>query len=130
MRSTYAKLYERTWNARKPGVSSDDLSQAMVPFVKEIEDLSETVGANAWELADSSYGGLDGGAGYGDRPSDKPADDLLADIIDERIEAGEKWDWEKDLKELVEEEEYLREYGIEPWYPETQGALREACGKK
>jgi hypothetical protein len=120
------------------GADSDDISRAMTPFIHEIDKLSKLDNPKALEeaydllnmLRQESYGDLDSdGGGYGDRPSDEPADRLLARLIRERTEAGEVWDWGRDLKDIQGEGEELADYGIEPWFPETQKALKDIQGE-
>lgn len=77
-------------------------------------------------LKASSYGDMDGRAcGDGNRPSDEPADSLLADIIEKRLARGHRWDWKSALDELSREAKDMIDYGIEPWYPKTRMALRK-----
>lgn len=134
MRAGYDELIDETYNARKTGVSSDDLSAAVEGFLADIEELSRMDGPEslrlAYELMEDfrgfSYGDLDnGGSGEGDRPSDEPGDELLAELIGRWVAAGDVWDASKDLGVLNREAKYLDDYDIEPWYPKSRRLFRE-----
>lgn len=140
MRSVYLELLDKTYNARKTGVDSDDISRAMTPFIHEISELSKLDNPKALEkaynllkkLREQSYGDIDSdGGGCGDRPSDEPADRLLTRLVQGRAEAGEVWDWGRDLVHIRSEGERLALYGVgEPWFPETQKALEDMWEKQ
>ena len=73
MSEAHTSLYDETCDARKTGVTSDDLSEAMMPFFSDIERLRDLPGSTvlAYDLAKAlgnySYGELEmGGSGYGD----------------------------------------------------------------
>lgn len=133
IKNTYLALFEDVYR-QQSGVTSDDLSQAMVRFLPEIERLANDVSYdNCYALAYrvmlvlkvSSYASLEGGArGYGCRPSDKPADDLLEYIINARVVTGDRWSMRDDLNELEREAITLMAYNIEPWFPKTRETLR------
>lgn len=86
MSKAYNSLAEACYDSRRTGVSSDDLSRAMVPFVGETKKLSSLPGCESLELAiklvidlssKSSAALGDGDAGEGERPSDELADQLM-----------------------------------------------------
>lgn len=128
------RLGSQMYNCRKTGITSDDMSKAMADFLPEIEDLMMLPKPDALkrsydlviELSESSYGELDSpkASGYGDRPSDGPADLLLRKLIRKRLAAGETWDWKEDLEQLDKTSKHVGDYGIEPWYPRSREALR------
>lgn len=119
----------------QPDVTSDSLSKAMYEILPAIETLShirrsrdtlKLAYESMFALKASSYGDMDGhGCGRGVRPSDEPADTLLADIIERRLAEGHRWDWTTDLEELSREAKYMMDYSIEPWYPRTRRVLRK-----
>lgn len=131
----YDTISRKIKNHQK-GVTSDDLSKAMHKILPAIEILIYTSSASnslylpygaLFGLKTSSYDNMDNmerTCGEGNRPSDKPADSLLAGIIEKRLAEGHRWDWDSDLEELSQEAKDLMDYGIEPWYPKTRQLLR------
>ena len=124
----YEDIEPQTWNARKTGVTLEDVSQAMVPFLANIKRLRSMPDADALRLAygcvrdldNHSYVDLDpGGSGYGDRYSDEPADEMLVSILKERKKKNDVWDRAKDLADLERRSKYLNDYGIETWFPKS-----------
>ena len=128
IKSAYRKIEPETLD-KHSGVDSDDMSEAMVPFVNDIKRLQELSHPKALQLAYNcvlylgrhSYADLEmcGTAGSGHRPSDEPADELLVSIIRKRREHAEAWDWGQDLAELEDRFEELYEYGVETWFPKS-----------
>ncbi|KAI1074300.1 hypothetical protein F5B20DRAFT_564054 [Whalleya microplaca] len=132
----HRRLAEKVCNAERSGVTSDDISGAMVPLIHEIDQLANMGQPDSLKLAyeliikltESSYAGLGDDShscGFGDRPSDKPADELLMSLIERRLNSGHSWDIAEDLKNLDEDAEYLEDYGIRPWCPKSRSLLRE-----
>ena len=125
----YESLFEQSLNARRSGVTSDDLSKAMMPFLRETRGLLEEIRAPGTvgivfdlvkTLADYSYGELDdGGCGYDDRPSDPVVDDLLEKLAGQRLEIEPAWDCNSVLEDLKETKEYLSGYGINDFCSQT-----------
>ncbi len=120
------KLCNKTYNARKTGVTSDDVSQAMMPFLEEVEELRELPESTAiafdlvMTLGEYSYGELGGGAsGYGERPSDVEVDDLLVDLATERKQIDPSWNFVHVLETLRERAEDLSGFGIEDFCTQT-----------
>ncbi|KAK3690387.1 hypothetical protein B0T22DRAFT_463500 [Podospora appendiculata] len=136
MSEAYEPIYDQTFDSRRTGVTSDDLSRAMARFIPQIEELARLDDDDALGLAyhlvfqvkNNSYGDTPGD-GECDRPSDKPADALLAHVIRQRVEAGQVWNWAKDLGDLSSEAKSLEEYGIDEWFPESRRALRELVAR-
>lgn len=134
MCSESRRLCDKLYKCRKTGITSDDVSQAIKEFLPDIEELMAIPSPDALrltyelvvELSRCSFGNLDSpkASGYGDRPSDEPADLLLRRVFRERLAAGKTWNWERDLKELDDTCKHVGEYGIEPWYPKSRRALR------
>ncbi|KAM7183833.1 hypothetical protein V8F20_012474 [Naviculisporaceae sp. PSN 640] len=131
MRSASRELDEEMESAgyKRGAVTWDDFSQAMVPFIKEIKNLIDGNKGDQLTRLRTGYELLfelksfsqpdepDTCVSYGDRPSDEEADDLLSDVARRRKEAGDAWDWKKDLEDLEREAKYNGGYGVEPWYP-------------
>ena len=114
------KLSEKTLNSKKTGVTSDDISSAMVPFLREVNDVrklpnsAEIAFDLVMTLARYSYGELDGhGSGYGDRPSDAIVDDLLSDLAPERRDVDPSWDFVTVLDKLRKQADVLNQSGNE-----------------
>ncbi|KAK7736633.1 hypothetical protein SLS53_006836 [Cytospora paraplurivora] len=126
--------YSKTWT------TSDNVSKSMEKFLPDIEELMTIPNPDTLRLAyelviqlsRDSFGDLDvsESCGFGDRPSDEPADLLLRRLIRKRLAAGETWNWKRDLKVLDDTCKHVGAYGIEPWYPKSRRALRELVSKK
>ena len=120
------KLCSKTYNAKKTGVTSDDMSQAMMPFLDEIEELRKLPHSTAiafdlvMTLGEYSYGELSGhGCGFGERPSDQVVDDLLVELATERKKIEPSWNFLKELDTLQEQAKELSAFGIEGFCAET-----------
>ena len=120
------ELEAKTFTSRKTGVTSDDMSEAMMPFLDEIEGLRELPESTAVafdlvvDLGRYSYGDLDcDRGGYGDRPSDPEVDDLLVELAEERIKIEPLWNFSEVLDELEEQAQYLSGYGNEGFCAQT-----------
>jgi len=130
MDRVHAPLEEKTWNHRKTGVTGDDLSQAMEPFIYSIQDLANVDDEHSLEEAYELMFHLkslscdDECSSYGDRDSDEPADEFLAELISKRVAAGHVWKWTEDWEDLEREAKNRASYGIEPWFPKTREALK------
>lgn len=130
MSSVHDPLEEEACDYRKTGVTSDDMSNAMVPFISDIRELAEVDDEESLDeayelmfcLKSLSYDSE--GSGYGVRRSDEPADQFLAELIAKRVAAGHVWKWTEDLEDLVHEAEDRARYGVEPWFLKTQEALK------
>lgn len=76
-----------------------------------------------WILKRSSYTLEEADGWYRNRPSDIPADKLLAAIIRKRYEESQVWDWEGDSAFLDEEANDVDRKGIREWFPLTSREL-------
>lgn len=118
----FRPLEDKALRSRKTGVTSDDLSQAMVPFLREAEELlgDRQRLENAFivlklvrVLARYSYGDLgSGGSGYGERPSDSLVDSLLMTLASHIKITDPRLNWEQLLGDLQREAQFLSEFGI------------------
>ncbi|KAI3400163.1 hypothetical protein diail_4395, partial [Diaporthe ilicicola] len=121
-------------SGKQTGVHSSDISSAQCSHFSAIERLARIPNDNSLRLAyevalylkDNSYGDMDEDRGFGNRPSDEQGDKLLARLIRERRAAGETWDYKGDLDGIDREAQHMAGYGVESWYPESRGLLREA----
>ena len=120
------RLCYETCDARKTGVTSDDMSQAMMPFLDEVEELrklphSTTLAFDlVMDLGEYSYGEMDmEGCGYGERPSDLDVDDLLVELATERKAIDPSWNFLSVLETLQERASHLSDYGIEEFCVQT-----------
>lgn len=135
MHDAHAPLEELTWDHRKTGVTGDDLSKAMLPFISSIRELAQFDDEDSLEEAYELVFTLkslsidEEVSSDGMRPSDAPADDLLSDMIARRLSAGHVWKWTEDLEDLEREAKNNESYGVEPWFPKTRGLL-EAMPKQ
>lgn len=132
-------------NASKPLLSQEDattqLSAVMVQFLPQIKTLakegpgtsllSEQALHYAYDLMlllkTESY--LEKGSTLPvvHRPSDEPADRLLAAIIIKRRERRQTWDWEGDLQVLECERALVWAHNKDAWYPATRRQLLLSC---
>ncbi|KAL8957482.1 MAG: hypothetical protein Q9193_005257 [Seirophora villosa] len=127
------ELSDQALNARKTGITSDDMSAAMLKYLSEVAGVKRLPGGIpiafdlVMDLARYSYGSLDDGdgkaSGYGDRPSDAVVDDLIAELAVERREVEPGWDFRKALEELREQSKHVAEYGIEGFCEESIALL-------
>ena len=127
------ELSDQALNARKTGITSDDMSAAMLKYLSEVEGVKILPGGIpiafdlAMDLARYSYGSLDDGdgnaSGYGDRPSDAVVDRLIVDLAVERRQVEPGWDHTKALEKLREQSRYVAEYGIEGFCERSIGVL-------
>ena len=120
------KLCTKTYNARKTGVTSDDMSEAMMPFLDEVKELRKLPDSTAIAfdlvmiLGEYSYGDMDsGGCGYGDRPSDHDVDELLVELATERKKIEPLWNFPHVLDKLRKQSKDLGDYGIKDFCAQT-----------
>lgn len=124
-------------DARKRGVTSDDMSFAMLPFLAEVETVKKLPGGLpfafdlAMDLARFSYGCLDGGGcGYGNRLSDKKVDGLIRELARERRDEEPGWDFGKAFEILRSQSKELAEYGIEGFCAGSIGLMEGWMGEE
>ena len=106
--------------SRKTGLTSDDMSEAMVDFIGQVEGVRRLPDSTAiafdlvMALSEYSYGDLDcDGGGYGERPSDEMVDDLLGELATERRKLEPQWDHRGVLQTLKAQAKHFSDYGIE-----------------
>lgn len=126
-----SKLEGQAYSAKKTGVTSNDMSQAMMPYHTEAEDLLNLPGNEilvfnfVQTLARYSYRSLDMGAsGYGERPSDEGVDILLKELAPRRRRSEPEWDFMACLKDLERQANNLAAYGTESCCSGTLELLR------
>lgn len=126
IQASYDELIDQTYNSRKTGVTSDDLSKAMMPYFEDIERVWALPGGLSYafdlvlKLGECSFGDLDSdGGGYGDRPSDEDADDLLYKMIQERRRIDSEYNPLETLQELKDTAKSLSDYGVETYFPRS-----------
>lgn len=126
------------------GVNADDFAEAMakcIPLIDEMLKQGPEAVVYAFDLmlhmANSVYGDLDskGGSGYGDSEKHyQVLDARLLQIIDLRVaaDAGQESDgeWKTDsLSALVEDRDFLKEYGIKGYFERSIEKLQRLTGK-
>lgn len=120
------KLCTKIYNARKPGVTPNEMSEAMVPFLNEIEELREISDSMVIALdlvmilGEYSYGGMEsGGSGYGERPFHPELDSPLVELATHRKEVEPFWNFSHVLETLQEQANHLNDYGLEDFFAQT-----------
>ncbi|KAL8649530.1 MAG: hypothetical protein Q9226_005540 [Calogaya cf. arnoldii] len=116
-------LSDKAMNARKTGVTCDDISAAIWDFLDEVEGVRQLPGGIpiafdlVMDLGRYSYGCVGDGdshsSGYGDRLSDSEVDRLISELALERRKVEPSWNHEKALQSLKEQNKKLKEYGID-----------------
>ena len=72
------------------------------------------------KLGKCSFGDLDSdGGGYGDRPSDEDADDLLYKMIQERRRIDSEYNPIETLQDLKDTAKNLSDYGVDTYFPRS-----------
>jgi hypothetical protein len=126
MATIYRPMADKTENFKRTGVTSDDISSKVVPFlkaVKTIRDVQDQPKSLAvayrliMNLQSYSYGAPE--ASYGDRPSDTLSDTMLVEVAEERRQKGEVWDYAGDLEDIERTSSMLNEYGISTYFPKA-----------
>ncbi|KAL8847574.1 MAG: hypothetical protein Q9221_007394 [Calogaya cf. arnoldii] len=117
------RLSDKAMDARKTGVTCDDISAAMWDFLDEVEGVRQLTGGIpiafdlVMDLGRYSYGCLGDGdshsSDFGDRPSDSEVDRLIRELAPERRKMEPSWNHEKALESLKEQNKKLKEYGID-----------------
>lgn len=130
---THSKLENRMGGPNPNRITSDDISEAMMPFLADIERLRDLPGSTVLafdltiELGEHSYADLGSmnAAGYSERPSDEEVDDLLLQLAPERRDLEPEWNFPKVLKTLKRDAENLSKYSIENYCTGTIELLEE-----
>jgi hypothetical protein len=121
-----SRMGEETDDFRKTGVTSDNISQEVVPFLKDAKTILgvksqprrlQVAYDTVLALQDMSHGELE--ASYGDRPSDLLADMLLVHIAMERRANGEVWDYVQTLEYVKRTSDAFQEYGLKTFFPKA-----------
>lgn len=117
------ELSDQAMRARKTGVTSDDISSAMMEFLAEVKGVWKLPGGIpiafdlVMDLARYSYGWLgdsdSGSEGYGNRPSDRVIDRLISQLAVERRRVEPSWNHVKAHESLSKQNKHLAEYGID-----------------
>lgn len=133
MHADYDELIDQIRNSRKTCITSDDLSEAMEPYLEDIGRLWALPGGLCWAfdtvimLGEYSFSELaSDGRDDGEqplRPSDEGADELLYNMILERKRTDPGYDPTVDLELLKNRAERLSNYGIEGYFPQSIEAL-------
>jgi hypothetical protein len=92
---------------KKSAITSNDLANKFEDVLPDIERLSrmpvpeslKLAWDTIWMAANSSF--VEESAGYGDRGSDDPADELLEKIALLSKETKSGWNWKQDMKEMA-----------------------------
>ncbi|KAL8867453.1 MAG: hypothetical protein Q9174_005657 [Haloplaca sp. 1 TL-2023] len=117
------RLSGQALSARRTGVTCDDISSAVMPFLVEAEDISNVPGGVApafdlvMDLAYYTHSGLADGdsaaSGYGDRPSDEVVDGLIIALATRRKQLEPSWSHVEVLEKLRKQNEKVAGFGIE-----------------
>jgi hypothetical protein len=136
MADIYGPMAEDTDNFRKTGVTSDDLSSEVVPFLRAVKTIRDAKDqprslAVAYKLITNlqSYSYSAPEASYGSRPSDALSDTMLLEVAKERRQKGEVWDYVGDLEDIERTSTMLKEYGIETYFPKAIALFKQWMGK-
>jgi hypothetical protein len=121
-------------------VSSSHFAAAMAKFLPDISRLAHLAGGPhfAFDLILklggnlNSHGGLDPGANNTEAAADLAArrefyaklDAAMVDIVTRRFQEGEEWPVAREIKRIEKTAAYLRNFGIEPYFPATLDAMR------
>jgi hypothetical protein len=121
-------------------ISSSHFASAMSKFLPDISRLADLpAGARfAFDLILklggnlNSHGGLEPSANTDDAAADLAArrdfyaklDSSMVDVVKRRFEDGEDWPVQREIKRIEKTAAYLRNFGIEPYFPATLEAMR------
>ena len=131
-RQVSGRLSDKALDSRRTGITSDDISQAMMSFLREDQDLRKMPDSTViafdlvMNLAGYSYGDSgSSGSGYDDRPSDEVVDDLLCELAVERRRGDPSWDFGEQLQLIRKRDQYLSPHGISDFCAGTEQLLSE-----
>jgi hypothetical protein len=122
-------------------ISSAHFASAMAKFLPDIARLSDLPGGAkyAFDLILklggnlNSHGGMDA-SGEGDEVSaDLTArrdfyarlDTSMVDVVKRRFDENEEWAVQREIKRIEKTAAYLRNFGIEPYFPETLETMKK-----
>lgn len=121
-------------------ISSLHFAAAMSKFLPDISRLSLLQGGSryAFDLVLklggnlNSHGGLDPSANTPEAQSDLAArrdfyaklDAAMVEVVKRRFQEGEEWAVQREIKRIEKTAAYLRNFGIEPYFPSTLDAMR------
>lgn len=127
-------------------ISSSHFASAMAKFLPDVQRLASLPSGPrfAYELLIklvgnlNSHGGLEAsGGGAGGASDDEIEDDRrarvsfyermdteLVDVVRRRFEEGEEWPVAREVKRLEKNAAYLKNIGIEPYFPRTLQTMR------
>jgi hypothetical protein len=121
-------------------ISSLHFASAMSKFLPDISRLSLLQGGSryAFDLVLklggnlNSHGGLDPSADTTEAAADLAArrefyaklDTAMVDVVKRRFQEGEDWPVQREIKRIEKTAAYLRNFGIEPYFPTTLDAMR------
>ncbi|KAL8693006.1 MAG: hypothetical protein Q9224_003840, partial [Gallowayella concinna] len=115
-------LSNRAMDSRRTGVTYDDISSAMMEYLREVEDVWQLPGGVplafdlVMDLARYSHDGLGDGdsrsCGFGDRPSDPEVDSLLSALAKIRKEEEPSWNYMEVVESLKMQKKHLAAFGI------------------
>jgi hypothetical protein len=122
-------------------ISSSHFASAMSKFLPDISRLSALPsGARyAFDLVLklggnlNSHGTLDPATNNPDAAADLSArrefygklDTAMVDVVRRRFQEGEEWPVQREIKRIEKTAAYLRNFGIEPYFPATLDAMRK-----
>jgi hypothetical protein len=122
-------------------ISSAHFASAMAKFLPDISRLSALPGGArfAFDLVLklggnlNSHGGLDPESDTAEANADLASrrefygqlDTSMVDVVKKRFEENEDWAVGREIKRIEKTAAYLRNYGIEPYFPTTLDAMRK-----
>ena len=122
-------------------ISSSHFASAMSKFLPDISRLSVLPGGArfAFDLVLklggnlNSHGGLEPSANTAEATADLAArrdfyarlDAAMVDVVKRRFGEGEDWPVQREIKRIEKTAAYLRNFGIETYFPSTLAAMRQ-----
>jgi hypothetical protein len=122
-------------------ISSSHFASAMSKFLPDITRLSALPGGAryAFDLVLklggnlNSHGGLDSAANNSEAAADLASrrdfyarlDTAMVDVVKKRFQEGEEWPVQREIKRIEKTAAYLRNFGIDPYFPATLDAMRK-----
>jgi hypothetical protein len=121
-------------------ISSSHFAAAMTKFLPDISRLASLPGGPRFgfdlilKLGGNlnSHGGLDPAANTADAAADIAArrdfyahlDTAMVEVVRRRFQEGEEWPVGREIKRIEKTAAYLRNFGIDPYFPATLDAMR------